>query len=46
MLARNGEECHVFLRDPDEPSQLVAQALEGDEWRDLVKRLAVPRAAA
>jgi hypothetical protein len=46
VLARNEERCHVFLRDPEEPSQLVAQGLDGDEWRDLVTRLAVARAAA
>jgi hypothetical protein len=46
VLARNEERCHVFLRDPEEPSRLVAQGLDGDEWRDLVTRLAVPRAAA
>jgi hypothetical protein len=46
VLARDGERCHVFLRDPDEPSRLVAQGLDADEWRDLVTRLAVPRRAA
>jgi hypothetical protein len=46
VLARNEERCHVFLRDPEEPSRLVAQGLDGDEWRDLVTRLAVARAAA
>lgn len=44
VLARDGDRCHVFLRDPEEPSRLVAQGLDDDEWRDLVKRLAVPRA--
>ena len=46
VLARNEERCHVFLRDPEEPSRLVAQGLDSDEWRDLVTRLAVARAAA
>jgi hypothetical protein len=46
VLARDGDRCHVFLRDPDEPSRLVAQRLDGDEWRDLVKGLAVLRAAS
>jgi hypothetical protein len=46
VLARNEERCHAFLRDPEEPSRLVAQELDGDEWRDLVTRLAVPRAGA
>jgi hypothetical protein len=44
VLARDGERCHVFLRDPDEPLRLVAQGLDEDEWRDLITRLAVPRA--
>jgi hypothetical protein len=46
VLARDGERCHVFLRDPDEPSRLAAQGLDEDERRDLITRLAVPRAAA
>ena len=46
VLARDGERCHVFLRDPDEPSRLVAQGLDEDEWRDLITGLAAPRAAA
>ena len=45
VLARDGERCHVFLRNPDEPSRLVAQGLDEDEWRDLVTRLADPRRA-
>jgi hypothetical protein len=45
-LARAGERCHVFMRDPDEPARLVAQGLDDDEWRNLVTRLAVPRATA
>jgi hypothetical protein len=46
VLARDGERCHVFLRDPDEPSRLVAQGLDEDEWRGLITRLATPRGAA
>jgi hypothetical protein len=46
VLARDGDRCHVFLRDPDEPSRLVAQGLDDDGWRDLVSRLAAARAAA
>lgn len=46
VLARDGGECHVFMRDPDQPSRLVAQGLDDDEWRDLVKQLAHPGAAA
>jgi hypothetical protein len=42
VLAQDEERCHVFLRDPDGPSRLVGQGLDGDEWRDLVTRLAVP----
>jgi hypothetical protein len=42
VLAQNGETCHVFMRDPEEPSKLVAQGLDDDEWRDLLKSLAVP----
>jgi hypothetical protein len=45
VLARDGERCHVFLRDPDEPSRLVAQGLDEGEWRGLITRLAVPPAA-
>jgi hypothetical protein len=45
-LARAGERCHVFMRDPDEPSRLVAQGLDDGEWRNLVTRLAVPRDTA
>jgi hypothetical protein len=44
VLAQDGERCHVFLRDPDEPSRLVAQGLDEDEWRGLITRLAVPAA--
>jgi hypothetical protein len=46
VLAGDGERCHVFLRNPDEPSRLAAQGLDEDEWRDLVTRLADPRRAA
>jgi hypothetical protein len=46
VLAQDGERCHVFLRDPEQPSRLVAQGLDDDEWRDLVKRLAVARQGA
>ena len=46
VLARDGDRCHVFQRDAEEPSRLVAQGLDGDEWRDLVTNLAVPRRMA
>ena len=40
VLAQDGGTCHVFLRDPEAPSRLVAQGLDNDDWRDLVSRLA------
>ena len=43
VLAQDGDICHVFLRDPDQPSRLVGQGLDDDEWRDLVVGLAAPR---
>ena len=43
VLAQEDDTCHVLTRDPDEPSRLVAQGLDNDEWRELVGRLAVPR---
>ncbi len=46
VLARDHDTCHVFARDPDQPAKLAAQALDGDEWRDLVRGLAAPRRAA
>jgi hypothetical protein len=46
VLAQDGERCHVFLRDPEQPSRLVGQGLDDDEWRELVTRLAVPRQVA
>ncbi len=39
VLAQDGDTCHVFLRDPEEPSRLVAQGLDDGEWRALVRRL-------
>jgi hypothetical protein len=42
VLAQDGDRCHVFARDPDDPSRLVAQGLDDDEWRDLVAGLASP----
>jgi hypothetical protein len=44
VLARDGDTCHVFMRDPDEPSKLVAQGLDDREWRGLLQDLAVQRA--
>lgn len=46
VLAQDGDTCHVFMRDPDEPTRLVAQGLDTDEWRDLVVRLASARDSA
>lgn len=43
VLAQDGDRCHVFVRDPSNPAQLVAQGLDDDEWRDLVARLATAR---
>jgi hypothetical protein len=43
VLAQDGDRCHVFLRDPEDPARLVAQGLDDDEWRDLVRRLATAR---
>jgi hypothetical protein len=46
VLARDGDVCHTFTRDPEQPAALVAQALDEDQWRALVTRLAVPRATS
>ena len=43
VLAQDGDRCHVFVRDPEDPARLVAQGLDDGEWRDLVARLAAPR---
>ena len=43
VLAQDGDRCHVFVRDPEDPARLVAQGLDDDEWRDLVARLATAR---
>ncbi len=39
VLAADGDTCHVFLRDTDDPSRLVAQGFDDEEWRGLVTRL-------
>lgn len=39
VLAQDGDRCHVFVRDPDEPDHLVATGMDDDEWRDLLIRL-------
>ncbi|MFC6705479.1 hypothetical protein [Flexivirga alba] len=41
VLAQDGDRCHVFVRSPDEPAKLVPAGMNNDEWRDMVKRLAV-----
>ena len=46
VLAQAGDRCDVFLRDPAEPSKLVAHGLDSDEWRKLVVDFAKPPAAA
>lgn len=40
VLAQHGDTLHVFLRDPDNPSQLMAQGLDDDDARRLVRQLA------
>lgn len=42
VLAQDGDVCHVFVRDVDNPARLVAEGLDADEWRDLLVRLATP----
>jgi hypothetical protein len=39
VLAQEGDVCHVFLRDPENPAKLVAQGLGNDDWRKLVRKL-------
>ena len=39
VLAAGGDTCHVFLRDADDPSRLVAQGFDDEEWRGVVTRL-------
>lgn len=46
VLAREGGDCHVFTRDPQAPERLVAQGLDEDEWRRLLRDLADPGAPA
>ena len=43
VLAQDGDRCHVFARDAEDPARLVAQGLDEGEWRDLVAGLAKPR---
>ena len=40
VLAQDGDACHTFVRDPADPQRLVAQGLDDDEWRGLVRGLA------
>lgn len=46
VLAQEDDACHTFVRDPAAPASLVAQGLDDDEWRTLVRDLAVPRPGA
>ncbi|HMS60748.1 MAG TPA: hypothetical protein PKD63_00595 [Solirubrobacteraceae bacterium] len=46
VLARDDDVCHTFVRDPASPRSLVAQGMDEDEWRALVRGLAVPRPVA
>jgi hypothetical protein len=39
ILAREGENMHVFLRDPGSPDRFVAQGIERDAVRRLLERL-------
>ncbi len=39
-LAGDGDTCHAFVRDPQEPSRLVATGMDEEDWRDLVVRRA------
>jgi hypothetical protein len=39
VLAEEGDRVHVFLRDTDDPTRLVAQGLGADEARDLIAAL-------
>jgi hypothetical protein len=39
VLARDGDVCHTFGRDPAEPASLVALGMDDDEWRALVSSL-------
>ena len=45
VLAQEGERCHVFLRDAQEPAKLAAHPLGTDEWRAMVRKLLVPGTA-
>jgi hypothetical protein len=42
VLAQDGDICHVFMRDREQASRLVAQGLEEGEWRDLIVERAKP----
>jgi hypothetical protein len=43
-LAQDGGTCHVFMRDGQDPSKLVAQGFDNGQWRALVKQLSAPPA--
>lgn len=40
VLAQDDVRCHVFVRDPEDPTALAAAGMDNDEWRDLLTRLA------
>ncbi len=42
-LAHDDGALHVFLRDPDQPSRMVAQGLDADELHALLAKFADPR---
>jgi hypothetical protein len=39
ILAREDDHLHLFLRDPGDPERFVAQGIDHDEFRSLLKRL-------
>jgi hypothetical protein len=39
VLAEHDAQLHAFLRDPEQPKRLVAQALDDDELRTVIERL-------
>ncbi len=43
VLAEDGDVCHAFVRDPDEPERLVATGMDDGEWRDMIARLTSTR---
>ena len=44
ILARQGDNLHVFMRDPDDPGRFRAQGIAHDQLRPLLERLTAPPA--